>query len=273
MIGRVPRWPIAIMGIVAVIWVIPIAGIVMTSIRPLAETARGWWRIDSFTLTLSAWQRVWEAYPLAPAFVTTAILAIVATAGTMLLTPAAAYAFHFLRFPFRRTLLIIIINAFVLPQQVVIIPLFQLWRDIGLIDSFLAVLIPYVGLSFAWSIFLVKNFLEDFPTEVIEASRIDGAGPLQTFWHIVLPNSLSSVFATGILQFLWTWNALLLPMLYLRSNVPLPVVLARVNGTYELNWDLQSVAAIVTTIVPLVVFLVFQRQFAAGAETRSGAKE
>lgn len=273
MIGRVPRWPIVIMGIVAFVWIIPIVGIVMTSLRPLAETARGWWRIDSFTLTFSAWQRVWEAYPLAPAFVTTAILAVIATVGTMLLTPAAAYAFHFLKFPFRRLLLIIIINAFVLPQQVVIIPLFQLWRDIGLIDSFLSVLIPYVGLSFAWSIFLVKNFLEDFPAEVVEASRIDGAGPLQTFWYIVLPNSLSSVFATGILQFLWTWNALLLPMLYLRSNVPLPVVLARVNGTYELNWDLQSVAAIVTTIVPLVVFLVFQRQFAAGAETRSGAKD
>ena len=96
---------------------------------------------------------------------------------------------------------------------------------------------------------------------------------MQIFWHIVLPNSLSSVFAAGILQFLWTWNALLLPMLYLRTNVPMPVILARINGTYELNWDLQSVAAIVTTIVPLVIFLVFQRQFAAGAETRSGAKD
>jgi len=84
-----------------------------------------------------ALSRVWEAYPLAPAFVTTAVLAVIATAGTMLLTPAAAYAFHFLKFPFRRLLLIIIINAFVLPQQVVIIPLFQLWRDLGLIDNFL----------------------------------------------------------------------------------------------------------------------------------------
>ena len=273
MIGRVPRWPTVIVGIVAVIWVIPIIGIVATSIRPLAETSRGWWRIDEFTLTLSAWQRVWDAYPLAPALGTTAFLAAVATLGTMLLTPAAAYAFHFLEFPFRRLLLIIIINAFVLPQQVVVIPLFQLWRELGLIDNFLAVLIPYVGLSFAWSIYLVKTFLEDFPPELVEAARIDGAGPLQTFWFVVLPNTLNSVFAVGILQFLWTWNALLLPMLYLRTNVPLPVILARINGTYELNWDLQSVAAIVTTIVPLVIFLVFQRQFASGSQARTGAKE
>ena len=79
--------------------------------------------------------------------------------------------------------------------------------------------------------------------------------------------------AVGILQFLWTWNALLLPMLFLRSDIPLPVLLARISGSYEVNWDQRSVAAIITTVVPLVVFLVFQRQFAAGSQTRTGAKE
>ncbi|HTM79295.1 MAG TPA: ABC transporter permease subunit, partial [Devosia sp.] len=139
--------------------------------------------------------------------------------------------------------------------------------------NMLSVLIPYIGLSFAWSIFLVKNFLEDFPKELIEAAKIDGCGPLATFWHVVLPNIMAPVFAVGILQFLWVWNALLLPMLYLRTNIPLPVMLTRVSGTYEVNWDLRSVAAIVTTIVPLIVFLLFQRQFAAGSQTRTGAKE
>lgn len=273
MIGKTPRWPIVVVGILACIWIIPILGIVVTSIRPPQDVTLGWWRTDTVRFTLDAWIRVWSEYPLARAFVTTAQLALVATLATMLLTPAAAYAFHFLKFPFRRLLLIIIINAFVLPQQVVIIPLFQLWRDLGLLDNFASVLIPYVGLSFAWSIFLVKNFLEDFPKELVEAGRIDGCGPLRLFWYIVLPNSLSSVFAVGILQFLWTWNALLLPMLYLRTDVPLPVMLTRVAGTYELNWDLRSVAAIVTTIVPLLVFLIFQRQFAAGSEIRTGAKD
>ena len=273
MIGRAPRWTIVVVGIVAFIWIIPIVGVVVTSIRPLSETTLGWWRLDNFTLTLDAWFRVWNEYPLAKAFITTMQLAGIATLATMLLTPAAAYAFHFLKFRFRRLLLILIINAFVLPQQVVIIPLFTLWREVGLIDNMLAVLIPYVGLSFAWSIFLVKNFLEDFPKELIEAARIDGCGPVSTFWNVVLPNTLAPIFAVGILQFLWTWNALLLPMLFLRTDIPLPVMLARVSGTYELNWDLRSVAAIITTIVPLIVFLVFQRQFAIGSQTRTGAKE
>jgi ABC-type glycerol-3-phosphate transport system permease component len=273
MIGRIPQWTVWVVGVIACIWMIPIIGIVATSIRPPADVALGWWRLDNLRFTLDAWFSVWDKYPLANAFWVTALLAGIATVGTMLLTPAAAYAFHFLKFPFRRLLLIIIINAFVLPQQVVIIPLFQLWRDLDMIDNIAAVLIPYVGLSFAWSIFLVKNFLEDFPKELIEAARIDGCGPLSTFWHVVLPNTLSPVFAVGILQFLWTWNSLLLPMLYLRTTIPLPVMLTRISGTYDVNWDMRSVAAIVTTIVPLIVFLVFQRQFAAGSQSRTGAKE
>ena len=273
MIGRTPRWTVIVVGVVAFIWIIPIIGVVVTSFRPPSDVALGWWRIDNLNLTLDAWIHVWGEYPIAAAFVTTLLLASLATLCTMLLTPAAAYAFHFLKFRSRRLLLVIIINAFVLPQQVVIIPLFQLWRDLGLIDNFLAVLIPYVGLSFAWSIFLVKNFLEDFPKELIEAARVDGCGSISTFTQVVLPNMLTPLFAVGILQFLWTWNALLLPLLYLRSNVPLPVLFARIAGTYDLNWDRRSVAAIVTIIVPLVVFLVFQLQFAAGAQSRTGAKE
>jgi len=156
---------------------------------------------------------------------------------------------------------------------VVVIPLFTLWRQMGLIDNIASVLIPYVGLSFAWSIFLVKNFLEDFPKELIEASRIDGCGPIAGFFRVVLPNSLSPIFAVGILQFLFCWNSLLIPLLFMRTELPLPVIFAQISGMYDANWDLRAVAAIVTTSVPLVVFLLFQRQFASGALVSSGSKE
>ncbi len=266
-------WITGFVGLVGLVWVIPILGVVVTSIRPAAEVALGWWSLDRVTFTLDAWRHVWTEYPLAEAVLTTAKLAGVATLASMLLTPAAAYAFHFLSFPFRRTLLIIIINAFVLPQQAVVIPLFQLWREIGLIDNITAVLVAYIGLSFAWSIFLVKSFFEEFPKELIEAARIDGCGPIGIFFRIVLPNALTPIVAVGILQFLWCWNSLFLPMLFLRTEVPLPVLLARLAGSHDLSWDKRSVAAIVTAIIPLTVFLLFQRHFAAGAQIHSGAKE
>ena len=273
MIGKAPRWIPIVVGIISILWIIPLLGIVVTSIRPAPDTVLGWWRLDHIELTLKAWIGVWAKYPLGSGFWMSVQLAGIATIGSMILTPAAAYAFQFLNFPFRRTLLIIIINAFVLPQQVVVIPLFTLWRQMGLIDNLLSVLIPYVGRSFAWSIFLVKNFLEDFPKELIEAGRIDGCGPISAFFYVVLPNSLASIFAVGILQFLFCWNSLLIPLLFLRTHAPLPVVFAQIAGTYDANWDLQSVAAIVTTIVPLIVFLIFQRQFAGGSLSRSGSKD
>ena len=112
MIGKSPPWVPLVVGLISVIWIVPLLGIVITSIRPPADTVLGWWRLDHLELTLHAWTSVWSKYPLAQGFWVSAQLAGIATAGSMLLTPAAAYAFHFLRFPFRRTLLIIIINAF-----------------------------------------------------------------------------------------------------------------------------------------------------------------
>lgn len=273
MIGKAPRWIPVVVGIVSIIWIVPLLGIVITSIRPVSDTVLGWWRLDHIALTLDAWVKVWSKYPLASGFWVSLELAGISTIGSMILTPAAAYAFQFLKFPFRRTLLIIIINAFVLPQQVVVIPLFTLWRQMGLINNPLSVLIPYIGLSFAWSIFLVKNFLEDFPHELVEAGRIDGCGPIANFFYVVLPNSLSPIFALGILQFLFCWNSLLIPLLFLRTSVPLPVVFAQIAGVYDANWDMRAVAAILTTIVPLIIFLVFQRQFAGGSLSTSGSKE
>lgn len=273
MIGKSPPWVPYVTWLLAIIWVIPLVGIVVTSVRPEGDTLLGWWRLDHLEFTLHAWVEVWGKYKLASAFWVTLEMAGIATIGTMILTPAAAYTFQFLRFPFRRTLLIIIINAFVLPAQVVVIPLFTLWRQMGLIDNVLAVLIPYIGLSFAWSIYLVKNFLEDFPKELVEASRIDGCGPILSFFYVVLPNSMSPVFAVGILQFLFCWNSLLIPLLFMRTQLPLPVIFAQISGMYDPNWDLRAVAAIVTTSVPLLVFLVFQRQFAGGSVASSGSKE
>lgn len=271
--SRAANWATATVGIVAVLWVIPIVGIVVTSFRPLSETSLGWWNVDQITITLHAWQTVWDKYPLAAAFWMSVKLSVISTLIPVILAPAAAYAFQFLRFRFRRVLLILIINAFVLPQQLVVIPLFRLWRELGLIDNMWAVIIPFAGMSFSWAVYLVKNYLEDFPKELIEAATVDGCGPVARFFHVVLPNSLTPIAAVGILQFLWTWNGLLMPVVFLRTDIPLTALLARIQGVYDRNIDQVSVAAIVTTVVPLAVFIVFQRYFTAGASTRSGTKE
>ncbi|MFD1198649.1 carbohydrate ABC transporter permease [Brucella gallinifaecis] len=271
---RAPWWVPLLVGTMAFLWIIPVIGLVMTSLRPAADIAAGgWWSLHNVRFTFDAWHTVWTKYPLASAFWSSLKLTGLATVLTLLLAPAAAYAFQFLRFPGRRLLLLLIVNSFVLPQQVVIIPLFTLWRELGMIDNVWAVLIPFVGLSFAWSIFLVQSFMQEFPKELVEAAKVDGCSPIGTFFHVVLPNSITPLATVGILQFLWCWNSMLLPMLYLRTEIPLTVLLARIAGSFEPNLDQQSVAAIVTMAVPLVVFILFQKFFNADAKNRSGGKE
>lgn len=272
MIRRTPKWPALIMGGVAALWLIPLAGIVMMSIRPEGEITAGWWVLDPFTFTLDAWVEVWTTYPLGRAFLNSVLVAALATIIPVLFAPAAAYAFHYLRFPFSRILLLILVNAFVVPTQVVIIPLFKLWRELGLIDSYISVVVPFVGLSFAWSVLLVKNFLGSFPRSLIDAAQVDGCGHLRTYFFIVLPNTLTAMAAVAILQFMWTWNSLLIPMLFLREKATLPVLLSTISGAYEPNWDQRAVATIITSILPLVIFLVFQKYFSADGKNRSGAK-
>jgi len=271
--NRTPKWVLILVGLIAVVWTIPILGIVITSLRPLSEISLGWWRTEELSFTLDAWTKVWSKYPLAQSFWVSVKVSVLATIIPVLLAPAGAYAFQFLKFKGRRVLLIIIINAFVLPNQLVVIPLFRLWREVGLIDNIWAVIIPSAGLSFAWAVFLVKNYLEDFPKELIEAATVDGCGPIARFFHVVLPNSLTPIAAVAILQFLWTWNGLLLPVVFLRSEITLTALLARIQGVYDRNWDQVSVAAIVTTVVPLIIFIIFQRYFTAGASTHTGSKE
>lgn len=270
---RTPYAVVLAVGFLAFVWIIPLIGLVATSLRPTAETTNGWWRLDQLTITFDAWQKVWTSFPLGQAFITTMQLTLLSVILTMVMAPAAAYAFHFLRFWGRRWMLVILVNAFVLPQQIVIIPLFTLYRDLQMIDSIWAVIIPQVGLSFAWAVFLVKTFFDDFPKELIDAAKVDNCGPLRTYFYVVLPNAITPITAVGILQFLWCWNSLLLPMLYLRTHVPLTVLLAQIAGSYDANFDQQAVAAIITLSAPLVVFILFQRFFAMGAKNTSGGKE
>jgi ABC-type glycerol-3-phosphate transport system permease component len=183
-----PKWIIIVVGLIGCLWIVPIIGIVATSLQSPDALAGGWWHFSENDFTLNAWRMVWKNYPLASSLWVSAKVTLLATVLTMLTAPAAAYAFHYLQFPLRRATLIIIINAFVLPQQVVIIPVFRLWREAGLLDNIAAVIIPCVGLSYAWSIFLVKSFLEDFPKDLIEAARIDGCGPINTFTRVILPS-------------------------------------------------------------------------------------
>jgi alpha-glucoside transport system permease protein len=266
------NWPLPILFIIAVIWGIPALGMVVTSIRPITEIVRGWWTLRPFTLTAENYINAWTRYNFGKAFLVSLVLSGSSTVIPLFLSSAAAYAFHFLRFPGRKMSLFLITSAYVLPNQVLLIPLLKLWRQVGISDHLVSVIIPQVGLSFAWSIFLVRSFLFGFPGDLLDAAKIDGGGNFRIYWNIVLPNSLTPLVSVAILQFLWTWNDLLFPLIFLQSDIPLTVAVARMRATHDPQWELVSAGTVILTIAPMVVFIFLQRYFTEGL-SRSGAEK
>lgn len=267
------KWPLVILSILALLWIIPVFGVILMAFRPEKEIISGWWRLSPFTFTLNAWKEVWTKFDLLPAIFSSMFISAISTFFCVVLTASAAFAYKYLNFYGKKLTLLLYIVSYVMPQQVMLIPLLVLYRKIGLVNTFSSVLIPFIGGSFAWSIYMMIGYLDSFPKELIEAANIDGSKNIMTFSKIFLPNVGTPLSAVAILQFMWTWNSLLLPMMFMRKNIPLTVLLSRIQGSTEPNWDLLAVATIITTIIPLLFFIYNQKYFVSGSMTGSGVKE
>ncbi len=269
---RKPLWPVPILYVIMLVWIIPVVGILVMSVRPSVEIMRGWWVMKPFTITIENYIKVWNRFNLGRALMASMAISISSTVIPIFLSSSAAYAFHFLNFPGRRMMLLVFINAFILPHQVLVIPLMKLWRLSGLMDNLISCVVPFVGLSFAWSIYYFKTFLNGFPTDLIDASRIDGCSQFRIYWNMVIPNTLTALASIGILQFIWTWNSLLFPLIFLRQNIPITVALTRAKGEYDPNWEQLSAGTVIAIAIPLLVFIVLQRYFTESV-SRTGVEK
>jgi alpha-glucoside transport system permease protein len=265
-------WPIPVLTVVTVIWIIPVFAVIMMSLRPATEFMRGWWILKPLTINLHNYITVWTKFQLGRATLTSFEISIGSTVPTIAFCSLAAYAFEFLDFPGRRLFLLLFVNAFILPMQILLIPLLIMWRQFHLTNNLLAVVLPNVALSFTWTIIYFKAFLFGFPNDLIDAAKIDGCKHFRIYWNIVMPNSFAPVASIGILQFLFSWNGLLFPLLFLRKDFPLTVALIRIRGQYEPNWEYLTAATIIVIIVPLLVYVLLQRYFAEGL-SRSGSEK
>lgn len=194
-------------------------------------------------------------------FVTgSAVLIVVALASL------AAYAFARLSFPGRDALFYLFLVGLLLPPQTVIIPLYTLLRDLGLLNTHLALILPYASWPMALTIYLLRSFYRTLPGELEDAARIDGAGMFQTFWHVMLPLVRPAIVTMVILNAVNLWNELLFAMLFIRDEGlrTLPAGLLAFYGYYSVDYKLVFAALSIATVPVLVLYFVFQRQIIAG---------
>jgi alpha-glucoside transport system permease protein len=238
---------------VAVIWLAPTIGLLVTSFRPRADIqSSGWWTIlGNVQLTLHNYTDVINAQGMGQAFVNSVIISVPATLLPLVVCSLAGYAFSWLRFPFRDTLFLIVVALMMVPVQLGFIPLLLLFRPFQLTQGFVAVWLAHTAFALPFGIFLLRNFFITLPKDLIEAARIDGASDFGIFRTIVVPLSVPAIAAYGIFQFLWVWN-------------DLTVQMTTLLGTYGTEWHLLAAGAFLLMAVPLLVFFSLQRYFVAG---------
>ena len=204
-------------------------------------------------------------------FTNSLILAVGAVVGTVLSASVSAYAFARINFPGRGIFFGMMIATLLLPFHVVIIPQYIVFQQLGLVDTYVPLLIGKFLAADAFFVFLMVQFMRGLPAELDEAARIDGAGHVRIFGSIMLPLMKPALISTSIFSFIWSWNDFLGPLLYLNTpeKYPLPLALRLfVDQTQSSDYGAMIAMSVLALLPVLVFFLVFQRYIVEGVSTQ-----
>jgi alpha-glucoside transport system permease protein len=251
--------------IVAVFWLVPTIGLFLASLRSSTDNSEsGWWTV--FTrpaqLTIDNYSNLLGNSQFMGSFLNTIAITLPATVLVVIIGALAGYAFAWIQFPGRDWLLVVVIVLLAVPLQVSLIPIAKLYGSIGLFGSILGVIIFHVAYGLPFAIFLLRNFFTQVPGEMLEAARIDGANEWRIFSRIILPLGLPAIASLSIFQFLWTWNDMLVALIFTNAtSQPVTVAIQSQLRQFGANIDILSSGAFLSMIIPLIVFFAFQRYF------------
>lgn len=263
----------AALVLVAVVPLFPLYWLVISSLKGATEFAAippTWW---PHQLTGDAYRQVFEVVPFARSFGNSMLIAGGCTLSVLITSTMAGYVFAKYRFRGRDTIFWIVIGTMFLPPIVTLVPLYHLVSSLGLADSYLGVMLPW--LANAFGIFLMRQFIRDVPDELIDAARVDGASEGRILVSLVVPLLKPAVVTLAVFAFVYYWNNFLWPLSILQSEAKFPIVLTLSRLlSYATSVQYQNVVmagALIAAVPTLVVFLLAQRVFVQGI-ARTGVK-
>ncbi len=272
---------LTLIGIV-LIWSIPTIALFFSSFRDPADIATtGWWNIVKapFDLTFENYDAVINERGMGRAFLNSFLITVPSTVLVLFVAALAAYAFAWMRFPGRGLLFLIVVGLLVVPLQMTLIPLLQLYTSVSIdadlpiiggkifgTSSYPGIWLAHAGFGLPFAVYLLRNFFGSLPRDLFEAAHIDGASDLQVFFRIALPLALPAIASLAIFQFLWVWNDLLVALIFLGDPDLAPMTL-KVNSlvsSFGQDYELLTAAAFISMAVPLMIFFALQRFFVQG---------
>ncbi|GCD45447.1 MULTISPECIES: carbohydrate ABC transporter permease [Streptomyces] len=254
--------------LVGLFWLMPTVGLLVSSLRAPQDIAEsGWWTVftEPAQLTWASYGHLLENAKVMDSLLTTALITVPATVLVVVIGALAGYAFAWMDFPGRDAWFMVVVGLLVVPVQVALIPVAELFGAIGLFETTPGVILFHTAFGLPFAVFLLRNFFAEIPRELLEAARLDGANEIRLFTRVVLPLGGPAIASLGIFQFLWVWNDLLVALIFADSgSPPITVALQQEVRQFGNNIDVLAPGAFLSMVVPLVVFFAFQRQFVSG---------
>jgi alpha-glucoside transport system permease protein len=273
--------------LLVVLWTIPTIGLLVSSFRPADEVlSSGWWTVFAHPaeadLTFNNYRVVLglptggedisrfggaETINLGTAILNSLTVTIPATAIPILIAAFAGYGFAWINFPGRRALFIAVVALLVVPLQIALIPILKDYIALDLSGTFLGIWLAHTGFGLPLAVYLLYNYISTLPRDIFESAFIDGASHFTIFMRLILPLSVPALASFAIFQFLWTWNDLLVALVFLGATPEVEVLTQRLLGmlgAFGTDWHLLTAGAFVSMVFPLVVFFSLQRYFVRG---------
>jgi multiple sugar transport system permease protein len=274
---RLPRVVLYLfLTVVALAWLAPLLLAMYASLRPYSETASLGYVSLPRHLSLSYYTEAWSSGDLPKYFTNTMLITIPSLLVILFLASFVAFTIVKLRIPFGIPLLILFTAGNLLPQQSIVIPLYEVFKRIPLpefmsdsltiYDSYWAVILVHVGFQTGFCVFVLANYMRTVPYEITEAAIMDGAGVWKQYWNVVLPLCRPALAALATLEFTWIYNDFLwaLALMSTGDKLPITTALNNLQGQYFTDYNLLAAASVIIALPTVLVFFLLQKHFIAG---------
>ncbi|MEQ9690967.1 MAG: carbohydrate ABC transporter permease [Bauldia litoralis] len=215
----------------------------------------------------------WDNYPLVliqrgyyRAVINSLMFAGSVTVITIILSLLAAYAFAVFDFVGRQLLFILVLVGLMVSEVSILIPVYQLLKSAGLLNTFVGLVLPQIALGLSFGIFLMTTFFREVPKDLIDAARLDGCTDLRLLYNVMIPVALPAIGALAVIEFLWTWNSFFLPLVIATRQelMPLAVSIIDFMGRFTFNYELVATTCVIMFVPILILYLLTQRSFRQG---------
>jgi raffinose/stachyose/melibiose transport system permease protein len=262
-----------VLAVVSIFWIAPLALLVLTAIRPLSDFLSSGPLSWPQEFTWTNFTEAWQIGNFSSSYRNSMIMFLIKVPLGVLIAAMLAYALSKLRIRFARIIMFAVFLGLTIPIYITIVPNFITLRSLGLTDSLVGLAGPYLAFGLPFCVLVLQSFFRQVPDEIIEAAKIDGAGPWRIFFTIMLPLSTPALVTVAILDGVSTWNELLMALIILNSenSKTVPVTLLNFQGQFANN-NTGLAAGILIAVVPILIAYIVLQKWIVGGLTAGATK-